>query len=141
MSGSPIHRSFTSRATGAPITFDLNGETFTCRPTVPGAILLDITEAHSRNDKMATVLEFAKLYDAAIIDEDAERFAKLIRSPGGPDLDTLLELGAWLMEVIGNRPLERPSESGNGRSPSGPGTTGKRSSKASTSSPAPSIAL
>lgn len=111
--------------TKEPFEIEINGATWTFRPHLPGAMLLDFTANSDpdRGDQMAKAME--DLLDAAIIDVQRDEFRKFLRDyDTGPDMDTLGELAGYLAEKYTSRPLSPSGTSSAGPAVSGPGSMG-----------------
>jgi hypothetical protein len=88
---------------------------FKMAEAIPGDVLLDyLSNANSENPgEMAQLVR--SLLDAAISDEDLDRWHEYIREPSNHvDLNTLSEVAGWASEVLsGNpQPVSLPSGSG-----------------------------
>jgi len=119
------HRSFTTKKDKAPVTFDVDGEQFTAVPDIPGGVLLDIATALGASDApdVGVISEF---FDTVIVEEDHERFAQLIRKPGGPGVDVLVEIVKFLVEEITGFPTMVQPGSRPQPPQTGPGSRGRR---------------
>lgn len=108
-----------------PLTFDLEDEDFVCLTDIPGATLLDfVSEADSGNGARASQAVINFLTEC-IVDEDRERFAKLIRNPDKIiKLEKLAEICEWLVgEYSTARPTQASSPSARTPRRSGVGST------------------
>jgi hypothetical protein len=95
------------------ISFTLLGETFKCRPILPGTTLVRVIQAaESPSGGVATIME---LFKDAVVPEDFGRFTEIIE---GTDtvvsMEGLVAILEWLIEQYAERPTMRPSSSENG---------------------------
>jgi hypothetical protein len=108
-----------------PLGFALNGEEFTCKPAIAGAVLLDfVRRADAASGGMAAeaIVEF--LEDSLESDEDKERFMAMIRDPDVVvQVDVLGTIAGWLIEQFTARPTKPRSRAQGGRTSIGRGTT------------------
>jgi len=108
--GSPAHEETDN------VEFQLYGEMFSCRPNVPGKLMLEFakrTSDDSNTSENATVL--LDFFSAVLYPESHERFDAMISDPDkAVSLESLMEIVSWLMETYGNRPTElsEPSSTG-----------------------------
>ena len=104
-----------------PLTFALGGEEFECRRAVQGSELLSFVRSTDVEDDAAAaeaVIEFVK---GSIVEDDRERFTDMLESDDVViPLDTLAEIGRWLLETYSARPTQPPSRSSSGRKKTGP---------------------
>lgn len=103
-----------------PLGFALNGEEFTCKQAMSGAVLLDfVRRADSNSGGMAAeaIIDFLSM---AMEDEDATRFDAMIKDPERiVEVETLGEIAGWLVEQYTTRPTKARSRSASGRSNGG----------------------
>lgn len=107
------HKSFSTKPR-EPVTFDIDGERFTCHDQIPVTSLLDyasrlMPDASSQEVRFTAsdVLDFFKL---VMPEDEHERFMKFIDDPvRNVDLDTLGELLIFLVEAYGGRPTQPSS--------------------------------
>lgn len=102
------HRSFSAKkqADKGPLTFDLEGQKFEAHRQVPGAVLLDFM-ASAGEDGAGAAGAILPFFEDALIEEDYQRFAKLIKDPDVLiDMETLMEIIAYLIEEYAD---SRPS--------------------------------
>lgn len=99
-----------------PVEFQLYGEKFSCRPSVPGKLMLEFakrTSDESNTSDNATVL--LDFFSAVLYPESYQRFDVLISDPDrAVSLESLMEIVSWLMETYGSRPTERSEPSSTG---------------------------
>lgn len=105
-----------SDSSAEPIEFQLYGERFSCRPTVPGKLMLEFasrTSDDSNSAENATVL--LDFFAAVLYPESHERFDSIISDPDkAVSLESLMDIVSWLMETYGSRPTERSEPSSTG---------------------------
>jgi hypothetical protein len=117
------HRSFKSKNVeeSEPLTFDIDDETFTCFPEIPGKVLLDImrpaaiADEDTRGVVMAvSVLDF---FEKVMEPDEHERLAKRLDDPKRiVDMEQMSEIMSWLIEEYTTsdnegRPTKQPSGS------------------------------
>jgi hypothetical protein len=111
-----------------PISFALLGETFNCKPILPGATLVEIISAidGSTGSGGDAVTE---TFRAALTPADVDRFYALLKDEDYVvSLQTLVDILQWLVEQYGQRPTLRSGSSSDGASTTGPGSEGGTSS-------------
>ena len=103
-----------------PLGFALNGEEFTCKQAMSGAMLLDfVRRADSDSGGMAAeaIIDFLNM---AMEEDDATRFDAMIKDPEQiVEVETLGEIAGWLVEQYTTRPTKARSRSASGRSNGG----------------------
>lgn len=108
-------KSFTTYAPTEIPEIELNGEVFKMNASIPGDILLDFISGADTEDPRSMAVTVRTLLDAAILEEERERWHAYIRDPANNvSLDVLAEIAGYASEVL----------SGNPQSPSQPSTTG-----------------
>jgi hypothetical protein len=95
------------------ISFNLYGETFACRPAVPGKILLDLVAKSSDEENpgraAGVVNDFFKV---VLMPDSFEKFDSLVSDPERVvEVDTLADIVSWLVEQYSDRPTKRPEVS------------------------------
>lgn len=126
-----MHKSFAAARRvdkGEVLTFDLNGQNFTCLTDLPGGMLLDWTEKAA--DPKITELEqaqfAAQFLEDVLDDESAVRFNEGLHSKTDPiTADQMGDVLNWLVEVYMGRPTEpalpsAPGQSNTGRTSTAP---------------------
>lgn len=107
-----------------PLGFALNGEDFTCRPAMAGAVLLDFVRRADTQAGGAAADAVIQFLEDALEEGDRERFMGMIRDPEViVEIDTLAEIAAWLIEQYTERPTKPRPRSAGGRSSLGRGST------------------
>jgi hypothetical protein len=108
--------------------FTLAGEQFHTYPGMSITLVRDDEEDETL-DPLASTIKFIR--DLVVV-EDRERFDHLITSPDVYiDVQDLLQLSNWLVEVISGRPTKSPGSSGNGAGRTSTGSKAKPSARAS----------
>lgn len=103
------HRSFSTKPKDGekpiePPTFDLNDQTFTGRPRLPGAVILGFISS-ADEEGGAVAKQLLGFFDSALEPESLERFTKVINDPDEVvELETLSEIVGWLIEQYTSRP-------------------------------------
>lgn len=103
------HRSFTRKARAAvePPTFDIYDQTFTGRPEIQGAVVLEFLETADGADGASSAKKILSFFESALEPESNERFQVLIHDPETVvDLEELTEILAWLIEEYTSRPTQ-----------------------------------
>lgn len=115
------HRSFdVARVDRDPVTFDLAGQSFTCRPTLAAGALLNLGAATDDRIGARSSRALIGFMTSALIEEDVPRFLALIEDPDvAIPIDTLGEVVEWLAEELVGFPTLPPSGSPGGRSTNG----------------------
>lgn len=135
------HKTFVAReAAHQPLTFDIEGvdtkkkkwiESFSAIPEVPGAEILDFIADADSDDGGRAAQALIDFLEGVIIEEDRERFAKLIRDKQRIiEMELIAQICEWLVSEYTDRPTESPRPQRNGRSRSGRGSTARASSRA-----------
>lgn len=89
-----------------------NKTNFKMKPSVPGAVLLDFIAGANAEDPAAMARTVNDLLNAAIADEDSERWNTYIRDPkNNVTLDVLSEIAGYASETLsgGNDQAVTPS--------------------------------
>lgn len=115
-----------------PVEFDLNDQTFKCKPALQGAVLLSfVAKADSESGGAAAGALYGFFADAM---EPAEyaRFDSYLNSPDIIiDMETIGEIASWLVEEYTSRPTQPSELSATGPSSAGPQSTEQHSYAAS----------
>jgi hypothetical protein len=115
-----------------PVSFKLDGETFTCHSVIPGAALLDFVAAADSGEGGRASESIMRFFAAALPREEYERFEVFVgRTDRVTPLETLAEISAWLVEIYSERPTRLPSVSPDGISATAPTSEVPVSSEAS----------
>jgi hypothetical protein len=95
-----------------PISFKLYGEQFDCVPEIQGKVMLDLISDSTSEDPSRSSKAVVQLLEKVMIGESRERFSKLIESEDKiVSVETLSDIGAWLVEEYTNRPPQQSQES------------------------------
>lgn len=110
------HRSFSSPTRAEAVTFDLNGRSYDCIRALPGGFFIDVRLGH---------VPAQSFFDVVLAEGDKADFAAAIRATEEPIVDqtTLDAIQAYLIEVYTGRPTGRSSDSSNGATTTGAGST------------------
>lgn len=126
-----VRRAFKSKNKNKRKPFDisLEGEVFTCRGGVSGGLLLRFVEKFSDmgiadseegvDEDNVDISSLAKMnetirefFTLAIIRQDQDRFFSFIDDPDNEiEMELLIDMMSWLMEVYSSRPLDTSEES------------------------------
>lgn len=112
------HREFEAahRNDDDPITFSVDGEKFTCVPVLSWTALAGLVKTASEKDPAGMALQIGPFFDSVLVDEDVERFQKILgRKTNAVDIGLLTNIIQWLTEVYTGRPTSPPSDSDGGR--------------------------
>lgn len=95
-----------------PISFMLNGETFNCRPAIPGKVILELvgksSDEENPGEAAAMISEF---FSIVLVPESFTKFDELAKDPDiAITVEALSEIVSWLVEQYTNRPTQRPEE-------------------------------
>lgn len=114
-----------------PIEFDLNDQTYKCKPALQGAVLLEfVARADSESGGEAAGALYGFFQDA-MEPEEYERFRAYLNSPEIIiDMETIGEIASWLVEEYTSRPTQGSEPSDTGPSSAGPTSTEQPSSAA-----------
>lgn len=112
-------------------TFTLAGEKFRTYPGMSVTFVVADT-AGGADEELPPLQATIAFIRSLIVKEDRERFDHLIASPDVYiDVQDLLDLSNWLVEVISGRPTKSPGSSGNGAGRTSTGSKAKPSARAS----------
>lgn len=115
-----------------PIEFELNEQTFRCKPALQGAVLLEFVSRADSNDGAAAAGALYSFFEDVMETDEYARFREYLRNPDVIiEMDTIGDIAAWLIEEYTARPTQ-PSES----SASGPSSSGPTSTDTPSSAPA-----
>lgn len=106
-------RSFTSKQAPEGGTFDINGEVFHLRPSVPGDVLLDFLVSAESESAAVLANTVRALIAAALVPEDFDRWTACVRDPANNvDLNMLSEIAGFMAESLsGNVQEKQPQPS------------------------------
>lgn len=115
------HKDFGSEAVPSePITFTVNGETFTAIPAIQGAFLLHFVNQAGGSDGIHAAEALMEFYARVLTPESLERFNAMCSSPDKiVSMTTLSEIVGWLVEEYTKRPTQGSSSSAPGPSTDG----------------------
>lgn len=115
------------------ITFALNGEEFTCRPALPGRMLLEFVRRADAETGGTAAMAIIDFLVQAVDESETERFEALLNDPDQiVQVETLGEIVGWLVEQYSARPTKGRSRSSAGRSNGGRTSTDTSSEEEST---------
>ena len=113
--GSPV-----AASSDEPVTFQLYGETFRCRPAMQGTALIQFIADASGDDTGAGAKAVLSFFDLAIVEADHDRWHELTLSEDHiVPMETLSEIMDWLVEQYSARPTQPPTASEPGESTTG----------------------
>ncbi len=105
----------TGSANAAPLSFKLHGETFNCRPAIPGKVMLNLISKSDESKPAETANMVFEFFTKVLLEEDSKRFQSLIDdSERVVQMDTIGEIVQWLVEEYSNRPMPGPEVSSTG---------------------------
>lgn len=109
-----------------PIEFELNDQTFKCRPALQGAVLLEFVAKADSDSGSAAASALYDFFKDVMDEEEYTRFRDYLRNPDIIiEMDTIGEIAAWLVEEYTERPTEPSENSDGGQSSSGPTSMAK----------------
>lgn len=115
-----------------PVVFRLDGETFQCKPALPGATLLKFIADADSGDGGRASDAIPRLFQHVMTETEYERFNTFVtRDDRIVSLETLTEVAAWLVEVYTERPTRGHSPSSTGIEVTAPPSVAGVSSMAS----------
>jgi hypothetical protein len=119
------HKDFGSEAVPSePISFTVNGETFTAVPAIQGAFLLHFVNQAGATDGVHAAEAIMEFYSRVLLPESLERFNAMCSSTDKiVSMTTLSEIVGWLVEEYTKRPTQGSSSSSTGLSTGGPTST------------------
>ena len=114
-----------------PVEFDLNDQTFRCKPALQGAVLLEfVSKADSDSGGQAAGAMYGFFQDC-MEEAEYERFREYLnRDDLIIDMSTIGEIASWLVEEYTARPTTPSGPSGTGQSSAGPTSTDQQFSVA-----------
>lgn len=119
------HKSFQRKPKiTVPVSFDIDGEQFTCVPQIPGAVLLDFIGDADSDDGGRAAEALIGFLENVVIQEERERFIGYIRSPETLiEIELLADICEYLVGEYAQRPTQPPTASADGPSTTGTGPT------------------
>lgn len=124
-----------ARAQREPVRFRLGGQDFTCTatPSIAQALDLarapepDLTDMESATTGQAVAALIRFIESLLVSKSDQKRWRRVLRSKRDPiSAQDIIELGTWLTVQYTARPTRPPSESSDGRAPTGTTSTSSR---------------
>lgn len=118
------HKVFTSKPkVETPVTFELDGELFTARPAIPGAMLLDFIADADSNDGGRAAEALIEFMTKVLVAEDRERFVDLIHDEERViEIELIADICEYLVSEYASRPTASSKASVDGPSTSGSGS-------------------
>lgn len=107
----------TSEIDSQDISFKLFDEEFTCRPALPGKVILDLAASSADQENPGEAAKVvSKFFNTVLVPESSERFETLINDPDRVvTVEKLTEIVSWLVEQYTERPTQRPEVSPSGQ--------------------------
>jgi hypothetical protein len=103
-----------------PIEFELNDQTFTCKPALQGAVLLEFVAKADGDSGGAAAGALYGFFEDAMEPGEYARFRDYLKSPDLIiDMELIGEIAAWLVEQYTDRPTSPSGSSDTGQSSSG----------------------
>lgn len=107
-----------------PLAFALNGDDFSCRPALAGAVLLDFVRRADSDSGGVAAEAIIQFLEDSLEEPDRDRFTSMIRDPDViVEMDMLGDIAGWLIEQYTARPTKPRTRPANGRSSIGRGST------------------
>lgn len=114
-----------------PVEFDLNDQTFKCKPALQGAVLLEFVSRADSDSGGAAAGALYGFFKDCMEEEEYERFRAYLNDPKLIfDMSDIGEIASWLVEQYTARPTEQSGPSGSGLSSAGHTSTEPQSSVA-----------
>lgn len=115
----PRHKSFGARKISdfPPLSFDIEGETFTCRPAVQGEIIMDFLISMARVEgSMRAGQTVYLLLENCMEESEYKRFREFLKNPDIiVEMQTIIDIATYLTEQYINRPTPQESSSPDGQ--------------------------
>lgn len=121
------HRTFTTEAeeSAEPITFDIDGEVFTCKGFVPGTVLIEYGALLLSGEISIAASALLSFYSRVMEDGEAKRFMAFVEDPARKvDVQLLGRIMQFLLEEYGGLPFGRSQASEPGSATAGTTSTG-----------------
>jgi hypothetical protein len=114
-----------------PVEFELNDQTFQCKPALQGAVLLEFVAKADGDRGGEAAGALYGFFKDCMEEEEYERFRAYLNSPDLIfDMNDIGEIASWLVEEYTARPTEQSVPSGTGLSSAGHTSTEPQSSVA-----------
>jgi len=105
------HKVFAVAQAKDPVSFDLEGVKFYCRPRMAAGVILAIG-ANSEDESESSIKTIRMFFATALEPDSLDLFNEMINDPNKAiPLSTLMEIINWLSEVYTARPTGETSES------------------------------
>lgn len=132
------HLQFDAGPAPEPVTFSVCEQEFKCMGAAPAALMfrmMELAELDPQADQDVKALAegIRGFFDGVLLEADRERFWHLAETDDRLSLTLMMDIWKGLVGALAGRPSEPPSRKRDGRSSSGPTSTGARSSAGSTS--------
>jgi len=112
-----------------PVEFDLNDQTFKCKPALQGAVLLEFVAKVDGDSGGAAANALYGFFKDAMEEDEYQRFRDYLKQPDLIiEMSTIGEIASWLVEEYTNRPTEGSELSDTGQPSPGPTSTAPSSS-------------
>lgn len=97
------------------ISFKIYDEQFSCRPDMPGKVLLNLIAKTGGENPADSAQMIDDFFKAVLMPESYERFDALTQDTERVvSMETIGEITGWLVEAYSDRPTKRPEVSPNG---------------------------
>lgn len=101
-------KSFQSASPRALEEFDINGEVFHFNPNLPGQVLVEFMAEMESDDPSSLAKVVTRLFEAAIVPDDQERFFAFTRSvENNVSLEMLSEICGYIAEASSGNAAQR----------------------------------
>lgn len=108
-----------------PLEFDLEDESFVCKPAVQGAVLLEFVAAADSDSGGRSAQALYDFFKECMDEAEYRRFDDYLKNPKMIfDFEVLGDIAGWLVEEYTTRPTQ-PSKSSSG----GPSSSGRTSTE------------
>lgn len=107
-----------------PVEFQLNDQTFTCKPALQGAVLLEFVSHADSESGGAQAGALYGLFEDCMEPKEYERFRAYLNQPDLIiEMTTIGDIASWLVEEYTARPTQQPENSASGLQNPGPMST------------------
>lgn len=111
-----------------PLEFDLEDETFVCKPAVQGAVLLEFVAAADSDSGGKSAQALYDFFKECMDEVEYRRFDEYLKNPKMIfDFEVLGDIAGFLVEEYTTRPTQPSKSSSDGPSSSGRMSTGRES--------------
>lgn len=116
------HKSFQSRQEKKEeLTFDIDGEIFTCKPEISGTVILEFLSLLVSDNPSISLTALLSFFKEALGPNEYARFDAFVKEPDRiVSIETLGQIFEFLVGEYAGRPFQQPSASDSGPLKTGP---------------------